>query len=175
MKMTLGRFAAIMLLVLSTLPSYADYCAPDTCLGPCNYEELLSDTKFSGTCPQWSWTSGTTQRVKIGSNWLAELSGTGSVSQTVSTNTYSEMDVAFQVYVNSTTPTTARLYVEILRGSTLLETVAIIYPQSNTTYYSMYIGNYSNDNITMRFRYQPGTAPGGTVFRVDNATMYGGN
>ena len=162
----------IMLAILTAAPTYAS-CGPDICLGPCNYEELLFDTRFSGNCPEWSWT-GAAGRVKVGSNWLAELSGTGSVSQTVSTGDYSEMDVAFQVYVNSTTPTTARLYVEILRGSTVLETVAIIYPQSNTTYYSMYIGNYSNDNITMRFRYQAGTNPGGTVFRVDNATMFGG-
>lgn len=180
MKTTLNRVLASILLLMTmmTAPTYADACGQDICLGPCNYEELLYDTKFNAdpvTCPKWIW-SGSAQRQKLTNptNWVAKLYGSGDVTQTVSTGSYSAMDVAFQVTISSTTPGTERLYVEILRGSTVIETVAVIYPNATQTDYSMSIGNYSNDNIKMRFRYGVGAAPGNTIYRVDNATMFGG-
>jgi len=165
-------FALMCISVMLAVHASAS-CGPDNCLGPCNYEELLWDTRFSGNCPQWNW-SGSTRRVKIGTNWSAELYGSGSVDQTVTTNAYSSMSVAFDVQVVVGSVGTERLYVEILRGSTILETVAVVYPTtSQTYYYSVSIANYSNDVIAIRFRYNPSTAPGNTIFRIDNAVMFG--
>jgi hypothetical protein len=143
------------------------------CLGPCNYEELLFDTRFSGNCPQWVWSNSNAHRVKIGTNWWAELTASSDVSQTVATGSYRAIQVHFDIEIVPANPGTELLYVEIMRGSTLLETVAVIYPESTRTSYSAYLGNYSNDSITMRFRYAAGTAPGNTIFRVDNACMWG--
>ncbi len=173
---TTRRIVASLLLAIMTSASgsaYAANCLPDNCVGPCNYEELLVDTRFSYDCPNWVKSNSKIHRVRVGTNWLMELSGIASLSQTVSTGSYVSMDMAFDVHIIKTNPGTERLYVEIMRGSTVLETVAVIYPQSTQTLYSMYIENYSNDSIKIRFRYAGGAAPGDTVYRVDNATMFG--
>jgi len=84
------------------------------------------------------------------------------------------MEVGITVQVVVANPGTERLYLEILRNGTLVETIAVLYPTtSQTYYYDTSIDNYSNDVITMRFRYHNGAAPGNTIFRVDNATMFG--
>lgn len=173
MNATLRRFiASITLAILTTVPTYAG-CFPDNCLGPCTYEELLVDTTFNSNCTEWKWT-GSAHRITVGSNGLAELPGSGSVYQTVSTNSYASMSVAFDVAISGTTSGTERLYVEILRGFTILETVEVFYPNDASGTYNLPIGNYSNEtNLKMRFRYVSGTAPGNTVYRIDVAGMFG--
>jgi hypothetical protein len=180
MKLTGKRFAttrrliaSLLLAIMSTASAYAT-CATDICLGPCTYEELLVDTKFSGNCGEWVRSNNVNlSRVQNGSNWLYELRGSGYLTQNVITNTYSSMDIGFDCFIIKTNPGTERLYVEITRGTTVLETVAVIYPNATQTDYGMYIANYSDDVITVRFRYEPGSAPGDTKFRIDNAVLFG--
>lgn len=163
--------ATFLLVIMSTGSMYAS-CGPDNCVGPCTYEEIIWDTTFLGNCPQWVW-SGSAHRVQVGSNWLAELYGNGNFSQTVTTYTYTHMDMAFDLSIVKTNPGTEKLYVEIIRNTTIAETVAVIYPSATQTDYSFPIDNYSNEMINLRFRYKPGTAPGDTVFRIDNVVMFG--
>lgn len=171
MKATLKRLITTFLLAVMTTGSAQAACVPEGCLAPCNYEELLVDTGFQNNCPDWQWT-GSSQRIQSGNDYEAELYGSGTVSQSIGTSTFSGMTIEFDLTMVKNNPGTERLVVEIIRYTTIVETAAVIYPSSNQTHFVLPIGNYSNDWINIRFRWKPGTAPGDTKFRIDNACLF---
>lgn len=178
MKSTQQRILASILfvtMIVAGVPAYAG-CGPDTCLGPCTYAELLSSTTFNSACPgTWVYAgSGNVwEKPSPGNNGWAKLSGAGDVRQTVPiTTSYSSMELAFDIVKVVATPGTERLYVEVLQNGSIAETVAVIYPNTAQVNYNVGINNYSGSNVQLRFRYVTGSAPGNTVFRVDNAAWF---
>jgi hypothetical protein len=168
-----SRILLVLTLVFSMTPQLQAACAPDACVGPCTYEEILYETKFTTNCIYWNW-SGGASRVQLGTKWKAQFSSTGTLYQVQGTDVYSSMEMAFDFErVAGGTPGTERLVVDLMIGANVVETVDMFSPSDTSGYYTYNTGNYSLTAITTRFRYVPGVAPGNTVFRVDNVTLWG--
>ena len=160
------------LLVAITQRAHAT-CQTDTSVYPWMYEEILTDTKFSGNCADWVKT-GSATRMQVGSNWLVEFDGTGTLTQTQTAGTYTNgMSAYFVVYVIAGTPGTERLHAQILQGSTVVETMDVISPADSSGGSEYPIGDYSNTEFSVRFKFEPGMSPGTTKFRVDNVQVWG--
>ncbi|HEX6642509.1 MAG TPA: hypothetical protein VF215_15430 [Thermoanaerobaculia bacterium] len=165
--------ASLLLLTMIVTPAYAG-CGQDLCLGPCTYQELIYGTTFNTNCSQWVYSGTGNAWEKVGNNGWAKLVGTGDVSQTLAiTDSYSHMELAFDIPKVVSSPGTERLYVEIVSNGSVVETVAVIYPNTSQVNFSAAIGNYSLQTVAIRFRYSAGATPGNTVFRVDNAAWFG--
>lgn len=176
MKSTRQRILASILfvtMILAGAPAYAG-CGQDMCLGPCSYQELLYSTTFNFNCPQWVYSGSANAWEKVGSNGWAKLAGAGDVRQTVPiSGSFSHMSVGIDIVKVVSTPGTERLYIEVVNNGLVAETIAVIYPNTSQLSYSVGIGNYqSYDSVQLRFRYEPGSAPGNTIFRVDNAAWW---
>lgn len=169
--------ASLLLLTMIVTPAYAG-CGQDMCLGPCTYQELIYGTTFNTDCsvstpPRWFYTGSGNAWEKIGTNGWAKLVATGDVSQTLGiSGSYSHMELAFDIPKVVSSPGTERLYVEIVSNGSVVETVAVIYPNTSQVNFNVAIGNYSLQTVVIRFRYSAGATPGNTVFRVDNAAWF---
>lgn len=168
-----SRTLLIVSLLVAIVPQAYATCEPDLTIDP-DYEEILFDTKFNGNCADWVKT-GSATRTQVGSNWLIEFNGTGTLTQTQVAGNYTNgMYMAYTVYVVPGTAGTERLYAEIVQGTQVQETVGIYSPSDTSPIlFNNQIGNYSNTAVSVRFRFVPGASPGTTKFRVDNVQLWG--
>jgi len=168
-----SRTLLIVSLVLAITPGARASCQTDSTPAPNVYEEIMVDTKFNNNCIDWVKT-GSATRNQVGSDWEIEFDGTGTLTQTQAAGTYTGgMTMAFQVTVISGTPGTERLKLQIVQGTQVMEEVREISPSSSSDTYYDDIDNYSDEAISVRFKFEPGASPGTTKFRVDNVQVWG--
>jgi hypothetical protein len=163
--------------LFANMPLYA-ICAPDGCgIGPCIYSELLYDTNFENNCPQWVYSFA--QNACLNGDCYAELWGTSAyVKQTVAVPVHTQSEIGFQFSMaNNQNPGTERMTVEILSGSTVIDTVAVFrasISQGGWYSYPLDLSAYEGQNITVRFRRSIALFgnDGGTDFRITAAYVW---
>lgn len=109
-----------------------------------------------------------------GTNQVGVLDGLGSIAQSTSFSGESWDIYEMVIDVNAITdgsPGTETLKIEIVHsgGTDVIDTIS---PSAGNDDYYYLLGDYDNQTITVRARYLPGNSPGGTVYKIDNFSLW---
>jgi len=170
------RFIAFLSILLVPLAARAS-CAPDSCVSPCTYQELVSDTQFLQDCNLWSWDGASRVSYDNGYTYVAEFAATGgSLTQdfSVPSNMNGAHSVGFGITINNNgTVGTERLQLKIINPSNgaILEWPATFFPGDGGQY-NFSVSNYSGQTIRIQMVIFSGHAPGNTTFDVGNVEYW---
>ena len=161
-------FAAAVILL--TAPAYAT-CVPWE--GPPGVYARLNDPNFATSeC----WTFGGTAYHDSSNQVGALPSSTASISQSTSFSgeSYSLYELVVDVdIITDGSPGSERLRLEVLNNvGQVIETIDIISVWDGPDDYYYVLNDYDGDDITIRARYDAGATPGGSVFTVDNFSIW---